>query len=307
MATGAVETSADALATALDEAAADPGTTTGKETATADKGSETAARGTSKPDKGEWIPKARFDEVIGQKNEYHEHLLALEAEVREAHESLRQSTALLAEREQDTKVMNELRRIANDPKARPLLEKLEKMIEGVEDEIEETKGKPSADQTQLLEALKQTRDELTDELADQRADIILSKADTIAERYLAALPDEYTDADKRVISHLWTPRVDWEAIEENPDVMPQALVSSLEEVLDLYGEPKGIATTTVKEPVRETGPTPEQELAALVNKDYGAFKEVKGESGKTSRVAAVSDDDFAADLARAMKIANGSR
>jgi len=250
----------------------------------------------------------RINELVTQRDSFKGKFEALETEHKQVQESLRTATNVIAAKETDSQIVAALKNLAQDPKYRPLVEKLDKAIQGIDTDVEQGKTTPEEGQKRIEALLAQTRAQVSHEIADQKADLLLARADAVAERYLAALPAEYTEDDKKVIAHLWTDKVDWEGIEKNPGVMPKELARSLEQTLELYGRPKGLVQQAHAPAQAAKVETSEERIAKLLAKDYSGIKDVKGVdiTGKesTKKVATVSDDDFAADLAKVIRELN---
>lgn len=251
------------------------------------------------------IPYERFQEVVGQRNEYAEKVKAVEAQSHEDRTSLTKLAAMLEEKEKDTSLLNDIRALAIDPKYRDALELIDKGLRGVEEEVEagETTPEKASVETRKLIAKQEA---IEDSIADQRAELIIQRADLLADKWLDSLPEEYTDADRKVIANLWTNSVDWNNVENNPNQLDSILAETFQESINTFGVPRGkLIDPDDVEFVEETtdeAVDPMEQLSTLFkDKQYGAMKTVKTHGGKEISMPAVSDDDFASDMAKFLK------
>lgn len=300
------------IAAALEEAIAGD-----VETSTTLDATETTAsveKGTKSKtgDKGP-IPYERFAEIVQEKNTFKEQLTALEAEKNELSKSLQQAMNTVSAAQSDIDTLNRVRAAsrASDDRVVQAVDLLDKYLKG---ELEEIAEDPTLTTDEVSkktqDLLKRTQQNLNEQHADLRADLIVQRADALADKWLGALPDAYGQVDRDILGDLWANSVDWDAIENNPDILDQELASKFQAAIDRYGVPRGallnpddvefVEETTTPEP-----PTPEEELRELIgNKDYSLFKTVKTPTGKETLRPAVGDDEFAADMAKALKLAN---
>jgi hypothetical protein len=289
------------------------------ESATSATGKTGETKTSGKPD-GDWIPKSRLNEVIQARNERDQTIATLSSKIAESDASVTRLTKMLEGAQNAQTTLNDLRALANDPKHRPHVEYLHKVMigESVEEEaVLPEDATPVQIEEHKLNELARAQEELRASVVDQRADHIIQRADLIADRWLEALPAEYTAEDRNAVAHLWTSRVDWNAIEGNPSGLEQFLADSFQNTLNIYGVPRGYMYTPEQveelktQTTGESAPvTPEEMLAQLLtSKNYGGFKSSgkKNSAGAEIMLPEVSEDDFAADLATAMKISNASR
>ena len=251
------------------------------------------------------IPYERFQEVVGQKNTLAEELEAIKASSSDDRNALTKLAAMLEEKEKDTSLLNDIRALALDPKYRDALELIDKGLKGVEEEVETGKTTPekATVETQKLIAKQEA---IEDSIADQKAELIIQRADMLADKWLEALPEEYTDADRKVIANLWTNGVDWDQVEQSPNQLDAILAKSFQESIDTFGIPRGKLINPddvefVEEKITEAV-DPVVELTALLkDKQYGALKSVKTHGDKEIFMPSVSDDEFASDMAKFLK------
>src|SRR3990167_6113286 len=153
------------------------------------------------------IPYERFQEVVGQKNTLAEELEAIKASAAEDRNSLAKLATMLEEKEKDTTLLNDIRALAIDPKYRDALELIDKGLKGVEEEVESGTITPEKADAKT-EKLLAKQEAIEDSIADQKAELIIQRADLLADKWLESLPEEYTEADRKVIANLWTNSVD---------------------------------------------------------------------------------------------------
>jgi hypothetical protein len=252
------------------------------------------------------VPYERFQEVVGQKNTYAEKYAELEKASSEDRTALTKLAAMLEEKEKDTTLLNDIRALAIDPKYRDALELIDKGLRGIEDEVKtgEISPKEANVETKKLIA-KQSA--IENSIADQRAELIIQRADLLADKWLEALPNDYTEADRKVIANLWTNNVDWNKVEQNPNQLDSILAQSFQESVNTFGIPRGKLINPddvefVEETTKQDARDPVEELSTLLkDKQYGAMKTVKTYGGREISMPAVSDDDFATDMAKFLK------
>lgn len=263
------------------------------------------------------VPYQRFKEVNERLHSLEEALDAKNQELEERASALSKLSTVLEAKEQAAGYIDKIRELyrSGDPQWAPVLEKLDRRLAGIEEEVEtgDKTEKEAADETRQI--LKATTAKLEDAILDQRADLIVGKADTYAAQLLDQLPDEYTDNDRRRIAHYLNEAVDWEAI-ENANDWQQALEGELprafEYVLnEIYGEPEGVIAQKLQEELKATGqvktpePTPEERLERLQSRDWSKFKVDKTDSGRLKSFAPESsDDEFSQAMADALRAAN---
>jgi hypothetical protein len=282
-------------------------------------GKPEVTKASGKPD-GDWIPKARLNEVISARNEQAEEAKTWKAKAAESDKSIANLTAMLASAQKSQETINDLRQLANDPVHGPHVRYLHSVLIGEPIEFEGSEplpenATPEQKEEHRLTEIQRAQEELAASLEDQKSDAIVQRADLIADRWLEALPDEYTAEDRNAVAHLWTSRVDWKTVQNNPAALEQVLTDSFQDTLNIYGPPRGALFTPEQveelkqKPSGETpmALTPEEELGQLfASKNYGSFKSTgkKNFAGTEIMAPEVSDDDFARDMARALKIQN---
>jgi hypothetical protein len=296
--TGAAEVEAN-LAAALSETEESPTTETGSKSQ-----AETESKGKEAP---KTVPYTRFKEVIEGKNELKSQLDSLSTKFTEQSSALANLTKMLETSKPDTDLVRDIKALQHDPKMLPHLEAIDRALKGIEEEVEETGTVDKDKVADVKAALKEQKNQLNEALAKQQADLTIQRADAIADKWLEALPEEYTEQDRKVISKLWANEVDWDILESQPDKVQEHLKDTFKSVINDFGVPRGKLIDPddpdsyeieFNEPEKKT---PEQELMEVISgKEYGKIVDVD-RGGKKSRVAEVSDDEFAADMAKVLR------
>ncbi len=269
---------------------------------------ETATDKTAGKDENR-IPQSRLNEVIETRNAAQTALSERDLELAESNKALATMTELLESKTADSETLEAIKGYIHDPELKEHVEAIDRALRGVEVEVEQGDITPeqAADKNKVL--IDQIRSETQDALADQAAEALIGRADIAADKLLGELPKEYTDQDRSIIGDLWADKVDWESAAQNPDNLQEILHTSFQEVIDRFGAPRGGVIQGTEDSETETvalAPTPEQELATLMEKDYGAVTEGKSASGKATFNPDVSDADFTKAMADAMRIARSS-
>ncbi len=253
----------------------------------------------------------RIQELVSQTKEISSNYEALQAQYEDSQRSISNLTDLLTSSREDSDIVTGIRNLAGDPKHRHMIEQLEAALKGESIEEEPVEGetpeqaatRQAANTAKLLEErIQQTQQEA----ANIRSDQLVSRADQIADQWIAGLPEEYTNVDRNQVSHLWAGLVDWELLQGSADPMAELepyLRETFQEALNILDTPRGKLLaeagelqTQELEPVK----SPEEELSELLEtRQYGAMKE--GAEGFDPQF---SNDDFTRDLAAAMKVAN---
>lgn len=247
-------------------------------------------------DKNKTVPYDRFSEVVQQKNDAIERLKNLESQFKTASERETTLRQRVGELETDRQIVAAIKDLAQDPRYKDSVIKIDKALQGIHEEVEKAEAK--GDDKAVAEATKRFETkaaELEDLLADQNAEGLWNSANQYARALLEALPEEYTNEDRQLLSQLWTPRVNWDYIEENGrEVIPGTLQESFAELIKSYGVPRGALVKAAKDEIVKTIPedakprSSEQVVKSILDKDWSETKE-----GKLVK----SDSDFAKDMA----------
>ena len=256
------------------------------------------------------IPQSRLNEVITARDNATGRAENAEEQLAESTKALATMTELLDSKTADSETLEAIKGYIHDPDLKEHVEAIDRALRGVEQEVEQGEITPEQATDKNRALIDQIRNETQDALADQAADALVGRADLLADRLLGELPEEYTEQDRAVIGDLWADKVDWEAAAQNPDNLPEILHKSFQETIDRFGAPRGgliqgdtedSETATVS-----LAPTPEEELATLMSREYGAVTKGESLSGKATFTPDVSDADITADMAKAMRIARQS-
>lgn len=303
-----------AVSTNLEEAiAADPESSTGKTETTAEE--KVATKTVEAPKKATTVPYERFQEVNSRMRELEEALETRESELSERSKALEKLATLVETKDKAASVLDQIRALyeSGDPEWAPVLEKLDKKLKGIEEAVDEGEKTPEKAADEAHRVLKKTTEALASQLEDQKIDLIVQKADTLAAQYFAGLPEEYSDRDKFRIAHLLTEAINWEDVDASEDwasAIETHLPEAFQQVLDIYGDPEGIILKQYSESDKEKGETvetapksAEERLSTLLGKDYSGVKEVQTGKSKTLSPA-ISDADFSKALAEAMRASN---
>lgn len=256
------------------------------------------------------VPYDRFKQKVDQVQTLEEKLQAATAkaeEVTEREEKLRKQIVQL---EQEHDVLERLRALADDEKYRPMLERLDKALKGIDDEVEagtKTEEEGKEDARKLFE--KESK-KINEEVDKKTAEMIFQHANLIADRMLEALPETYNAADRKAISQDWSSAVDWNKIEEDSSVMKEELQRSFKSVVEAYGEPRG-ALEKYKAELEELKAKAEEEapekpksaediVKGIIDKDWS---KVKTKEDGTVIGPELDDGEFEQDLAKVLKLA----
>jgi hypothetical protein len=251
--------------------------------------SETSAKDEGKGSKT--VPYERLSKVVQQKNDLSERYTALEEKFKSATQSNEQLQGKVETLQNDAEMLDAIKNLAKDERYHDAVVKIDKALQGHHDDVAE--AKETGDPVAINEAEKRFDAkvaELEAMQADQRAEGLWREAAGHAKDMLAALPEEYTDADRDRIGKLWTPRVDWNGIEESgSESIPSALNSSLAAVIKEYGTPQGALVAQTTKEIESRIPesklvSNEDRIAELTETDWAA----RNEDGN----AVISDDEF---------------
>ena len=255
------------------------------------------------------IPYPRFVEVNSKLKEASEAQEATVTQLAESNEKLVRMAELLEAKDDDVQTLNEIKSYINDPDMKSHVEAIDAKLRGIDKEVEAGDTTPEAALAKTNALLEKTREEMADALATTQAEQLVGKADIIAEKLLAQLPEEYNEADRTTIEKLWTNGMNWDDAVKHSDDLPGFLTKEFQTVIDEYGTPRGslVSTEEAEETTKEaeTAQTPEQELEAVMKQPWGAVKSVETKGGATKVEAELSDDAFNAAMAKIIRTAAG--
>ena len=261
------------------------------------------------------VPYDRFAEVNEARREEAAQRKELAARLSATQDKLVRMAELLEAKEEDVRLLNEIKSYVNDPEMKPHVLAIDAKLKGIEaikEEVRTGQTSPEDALRQTKALIEEAREELRDTQADVQADQLIARADSLAERLLNALPEEYTAEDLRVISDLFTERVDWDAAVAYPERLSEILTQGFQETIDRYGVPRGalfsadevdLLTPAATEPEQ----SPEEELAELMELDWGAIRETDLGDGRVAIEPELSDEDFNTVLAQTIRLAHQNK
>lgn len=252
-------------------------------------------------DKPKTVPYDRFSEVVQQKNSASERLEALEAQFKTATEREDTLRNQIGSLEQEHQILEAIRDLGRDERYAAAVNQIDRALQGIEDEVEEAKSEGDDNAVKVAELkFEKKTEELENLVAQQRNEALWSQSQDFASAMLDSLPEEYTDVDRDRLAKMWTPRVDWNSIEEHgSEVIPDTLKNSFAELIKDYGTPVGAIEQRVRDEVTQQIPeearpsTPEDVVKSVLDKSWSATDE----DGK----AVHGDDEFARDVAKLMR------
>lgn len=245
----------------------------------------------------------RIQELVSARKGVEESLEKVQGELTERNSELGKLVDLLQQREYDSRVLAKINELHSNPKYTEMVESLDKAIQGLDTEEEATTDDKEVDKSVLKarEDLNQARDELAEEVANQKADQLLSQADQFISAYMEALDEEaegqYNEADKRQLIRMLDDDINWEAIEEDPKQMGEVIRVAFEGAINEYGEPRGALVAKAQEETTTETETKakEPDVASILNKQWGKLQKTgETKEGKPILSPVVSDEDFIA-------------
>lgn len=261
---------------------------------------------------------ARISELTAKAKLAESEAEGLRDTLRDRDKELKDLVDLLKEKEEDSRVVRRIQELhSTDPAMKDLIETLDRRVRGEEVEVPGAKseGKPAnsaefADGLSKKEAkalLDSQASEISDELADVRAELLLTKAEGIIEKVMKELPAEYSEVDRNRIGSVLNSHIDWDGIENEPSKINDLIVAGVQSAVNWYGEPTAPANTQGD----NSGPAKKvlsaaERLERLTNQEYGKVELVETTKGKRMK-ATVSDEDFTDALAQALRLEREAR
>lgn len=304
----------DAVSAALEQAlggtqaapAATEPTPEVKSTTTPSDAKATTPKDVGSKSEPQTVPYSRLSEVVSQKNEALEKIKSLESMFDNATKREDQLRNRVGELETEHQILDAIRALAKDERYRPHVTAIDKALQGIEEEV--AVAKASGDDKALKAAEKRFADkasELENLIAEQNAGNLWEASNALAAQMLNSLPEEYMDVDKRRISQMWTPRVDWNKIEaEGRESIMPALQESLAQLIKDYGAPSGAIAKQTRDEVLKSVPaaaaaqqSPEQRVQGILGRNWS-------ETGEKGAVVH-SDADFAKSMADLIRVTRG--
>lgn len=292
---------------ALEAAATGVETVTSPETVV-DASEETKAEAEKAPKGG---ANERIRELVGNTKELKTQLDDVSSTLKERDSEIARLVELLEFKEKDSRVVAKINELyETNTELKPVLDILDRAVRGEQVDLsqlgiskKEVAANPEGVKDTLLQAkelVNSTKQELEAQIAEQRHELILSRADLLADNYLGQLPKEYGEEDVRIVREVLVDKIDWDAIDANPEALTNEFKKGFEKTLKWYGTPKGAAQVSNKsnEKVKEDI-TPEK-LRAFSQQEWGRTRIVEDAKGKREELE-VSDADFAKALGAALK------
>lgn len=250
------------------------------------------------------VPYDRFSEVVAQKNEAAERLKTLEARFSETADREDKLRSRIDALEEDHNILEAIRELGKDPKHADTVNKIDKALQGIEEEEAAVeKAETKSDDKALEKAEKRLsakQEELATALHDQKIEMLLEKSRTYSSELLNNLPEDYGKNDREVLGELLRHKINWNQIEKQGSAaIPEVIKSSFIDVVKAYGQPKGFIEKRVREDVtneipEEARPRTEEDV---VNEVLGKNFSALDDDGKP----VISDEDFDKDLATVLK------
>lgn len=251
--------------------------------------------------KDQRVPYDRFKEVNEKAKTLEEQLESMQTKLTDRDEEVGKLVDLLEAREYHSKVIDKINELHGDPRYTDIIDTLDKAIRGVEQEVESGKVSEEEGAAKTDQAFKNLAEDLEERLADNQAELLLTKYDLMMEKYIDGLPEEYIDKDKELVNRLAVDEIDWESIEENPEALADKVAEGFQKALDLYGDPKGKTAAPQNDEPSETPAKPEPTVEQIAGLNWGTLKEVNTPDGKTVHAPAVSDEEFNRAMADVIK------
>lgn len=273
----------------------------------------------SKPKPGK-NANSRIQELVAARKKIEAERDSYQADLKKKDSELGDMLKMLQQKESDSRTIQAIKDLhARNDKWRDTIEKLDKALKGEEVELEADKPVEgdkakveAAELAKVRDLLSKSQAELEEKVAEQRANLILDKVDRIVDRYMDNLPEGYGKEDRRILQETLSDHIDWNSINQAPDDVQKHVVAGLQKCITWYGRPKGEAPAQAKDAPNGASvvsqPTdPKVELDGLLKRtDYGKAKIVETKEGGKRFEAAVSDDQFVADLAKALRAARAA-
>jgi len=259
----------------------------------------------------------RFKEVVAEKNSAKEALDAAQAKINELEGQHSKLIGMLQTREGDSQTVGKIKDLANtseDVRVQSAIDTLEAAMAGkLEDVTTDAAAAVEEGKIDLNTAKKMVADakgELQTQLMDQRADMLWERARGVANSWLENLPEEYAQEDLTAVDEMFLNRVNWDAIEADPDSMTAQMHNAFNEALQRYGEPRGALLNAIPKTDTDTDGAEEVDPAeAKATEDQTVLEKLQsvkwGELDKDGKPA-ISEEDFRDQMANVLKYGNRS-
>lgn len=253
----------------------------------------------SKKGNGKWIPKSRFDEVNEARKDALGKLESLEEKLEKFSARETRLDELQSKLEESEDLIGRIKALANSDNeaVKNAVITVDKALQGIVEEVESGEKTAKQGEKEISELLKTHKEELNEVVANEKAEILLQRANDLRDRYFDGLPEEYSKEEKALLEELFVSRVDWDAIEETPSRLNELVGEAIQKTIDAYGEPKGAILAKVKveeEKATEPEESNTDKLKRYLDVNWGELDD-KGNPK-------FSDEDMSAVLARAMRL-----
>jgi hypothetical protein len=302
----------EAFESAISDKGGPTATTESKETSAATS-PEVTATGTDKgkgtPGKTDketpqTVPYSRLAEVIAEKNTALEKANEFKELYEKATTKQGDVVSKLETLEKEVDILNRVRALAQDERYKDHVEAIDKALRGVEEEVEKLGADPSEKAVdKALKNIQNANAKLEERLSEERASRLFKEASDFFDKLAEALPNEYGEADLRVIAKDCAERIDWSKVESDESKIQDLVKAAFKVSVTEYGNPRAGLEAQIQELQAKlndgakvtalTAQTPEKVLEGLLSKDYNQ-KDDKGRFVTT-------DADFTGDLAAFLK------
>jgi hypothetical protein len=247
----------------------------------------------------------RIQQLVGANNQLNTELDTLRGQQATSQDSINSLTEAINAGRQDTELIQAIRVLNGDPQYSELVQELDRALSGEPPEVD-TSEMNDQERAEYAGSLLEDRLIQAEESNAQVAtDALLNRADQIADNWLAGLPEDYTERDRKVIGQMWSNSVDWEALEATGDAQAHLephLRETLQQAIDVFEQPSGnmVEAGTQEANITELEETQDPVEAlqeAIAERQYGEV--VTDDVGNSS--LAISDDEFTRELAAVMK------
>lgn len=238
------------------------------------QGGGQADPGKGRANDGDFVPRSRLNEVLERAKTAESKLSEIEPDYKKQTNLIDAIKSLAYDEKVGPHVRIVDRAVQNQPWddiMEDVLGTLDKRQPSSSEELEHEKQPSQPDpNVEKFEKLGRTIEErqayLDDRLAQQEAEKLWSDVNSRASQRLKALPEEYTERDKDRLARMWSSRIDWESLDQDPSRIDSTLDSTLKDLLEDYGEPIGqIKSELTKELQPEPKLSPEDEVNKLLD------------------------------------------
>jgi len=272
-----------------------PEVTPEEEAALDTKTPSTTEKPAAKDAAGKTVPYDRFSEVVKAKNEAQAQVKSLEDQFDGAKSREDTLRTRVGELESEHQILDAIKNLAGDERYHDHVMAIDKALQGIEEEVEVAEESGDADALKVAhKQLESKAAELEDMVAHQRAETLWDSADKMASQMLDALPEEYNDEDKTLLSKLWTPTVNWDGIEDTGrEAIQPELQDTFAQLIRDYGTPRGALVSNAQQEAEQDQPEAAASAEDVVNAVMETDWSARDDDGNIEH----SDADFAKTMA----------